>query len=511
MKNLSILKSSCLLLLVLTIFSSCEKLTLEQADEYIASKLTKNGIRIGLIGEYLFNGNTFDDSGYGNHGTISGNVATSIDRFDKAQSAYLFAPGVNNKITIPNTAHFSLVNSLSISLWVKFNSNWNYHSESLIFKGSYPMNNGWEVNVNQDDSYFGTGNYSFQSAISKGNGPLSPNYKQSFAEINKWRQNNMAALQKAAAAVNAGADATTEFGPLVSKFNQDMETAHGPFSQFAKTAQTMAPKLSKYLVEAQQKAKELNLNGDLIILRHVLEHVKNPIDFISYISNCNQNKGLIYIEVPDFNWIIRNQTYFDIFYEHVNYFRPTDFESIFNKIIKKGNFFNDQYQYIIADLANFTKPKKIIKSKEPIVISLDKLDNLVYELINYKDKNIYSLDEMIDMYDNDKLNYSFVSKRICCPCCELKINEIKIDDETASIKSKRSEHEPNCDYYGLKISQNDIKKMIATCQHTLQQQWPDCGISYGIAHSLESANESECLALADQRMYQYKRAKHNPR
>ena len=187
MKNLSILKSSCLLLLVLTIFSSCEKLTLEQADEYIASKLTKNGIRIGLIGEYLFNGNTFDDSGYGNHGTISGNVATSIDRFDKAQSAYLFAPGVNNKITIPNTAHFSLVNSLSISLWVKFNSNWNYHSESLIFKGSYPMNNGWEVNVNQDDSYFGTGNYSFQSAISKGNGPLSPNYKQSFAEINKWR------------------------------------------------------------------------------------------------------------------------------------------------------------------------------------------------------------------------------------------------------------------------------------------------------------------------------------
>ena len=79
-------------------------------------------------------------------------------------------------------------------------------------------------------------------------------------EINKWRQNNMAALQKAAAAVNAGADATTEFGPLVSKFNQDMETAQGPFSQFAKTAQTMAPKLSKDLVEAQQKAKELNLN-----------------------------------------------------------------------------------------------------------------------------------------------------------------------------------------------------------------------------------------------------------
>ena len=136
-------------------------------------------------------------------------------------------------------------------------------------------------------------------------------------------------------------------------------------------------------------SKELNLNGDLIILRHVLEHVKNPIEFISYISNCNQNKGLIYIEVPDFNWIIKNQTYFDLFYEHVNYFRPTDFKNMFNKIIKQGTFFNDQYQYIIADLANFTKPKKLLKSKESIIISLDKLDNLVNELINYKDKNIF--------------------------------------------------------------------------------------------------------------------------
>ena len=84
----------------------------------------------------------------------------------------------------------------------------------------------------------------------------------------------------------------------------------------------------------------------------------------------------------------------------------------------------------------------------------------MYEVMDYKDKNIYSLDEMIDMYDNDKLNYSFVSKRICCPCCELKITDIKIDDESASIRSKRSEHKPDCDYYGLKISQNDIKKMI---------------------------------------------------
>ena len=84
--------------------------------------------------------------------------------------------------------------------------------------------------------------------------------KSVVTEINKWRQNNMAALQKAANAVNAGADATTEFGPLVQKFNADMKKAGGPFSQFAATAERMVPKLSKDLVQAQTKARELGLN-----------------------------------------------------------------------------------------------------------------------------------------------------------------------------------------------------------------------------------------------------------
>jgi hypothetical protein len=136
-------------------------------------------------------------------------------------------------------------------------------------------------------------------------------------------------------------------------------------------------------------SKELNLKGDLIILRHVLEHIKNPIEFLKYISDCNNNKGLIYIEVPDLNWIITNQVYFDLFYEHVNYFRPIDFQIIFKKIIKQGNFFNDQYQYIIADLEEFATSNKFIKANKSTKISLEKLKKLVKKLQNYKDKNIF--------------------------------------------------------------------------------------------------------------------------
>ena len=43
----------------------------------------------GLIGWWPFNGDTNDESGNGNHGTISGTKLTS-DRFGNANSAYSF-------------------------------------------------------------------------------------------------------------------------------------------------------------------------------------------------------------------------------------------------------------------------------------------------------------------------------------------------------------------------------------------------------------------------------------
>ncbi|PKG56998.1 diguanylate cyclase domain-containing protein [Shewanella sp. GutDb-MelDb] len=56
----------------------------------------------------------------------------------------------------------------------------------------------------------------------------------------------------------------------------------------------------------------------------------------------------------------------------------------------------------------------------------------------------------------------------------------------------------------------DIGRMMMYCQSAMQSKWPHSGISYGIAHARESSNQSECLALADARMYQHKRSKNTP-
>lgn len=92
-------------------------------------------------------------------------------------------------------------------------------------------------------------------------------------------------------------------------------------------------------------------NAKGLILRHVLEHIQNPIEFLTQLKIANGYSGQIYIEVPCFDWICQRRAWLDIFYEHVNYFRIDDFKRIFGTVHQSGKLFGGQYLYIIAELS----------------------------------------------------------------------------------------------------------------------------------------------------------------
>lgn len=102
--------------------------------------------------------------------------------------------------------------------------------------------------------------------------------------------------------------------------------------------------------------EELGITGDGLILRHVLEHVADPVTFLHRLAAANGNKGLIYIEVPCLDWICRHRAWFDIFYEHVNYFRLSDFSRIFGRVVHAGRAFGGQYLTVIGDLSTLRRP-----------------------------------------------------------------------------------------------------------------------------------------------------------
>lgn len=74
-------------------------------------------------------------------------------------------------------------------------------------------------------------------------------------------------------------------------------------------------------------------NADQIVCRHVLEHIAHPYEFVSMIRQSipsGQNPRL-YFEVPSFEWICDNLAFWDIFYEHCNYFTAESIASLMTR------------------------------------------------------------------------------------------------------------------------------------------------------------------------------------
>lgn len=101
----------------------------------------------------------------------------------------------------------------------------------------------------------------------------------------------------------------------------------------------------------------LGVRGKGLILRHVLEHIQDPHAFLDMVRTANGNSGRIYIEVPCFDWICEQRNWFDIFYEHVNYFRLSDFERMFDKVHVARHVFGGQYLCVVAELSSLRKPE----------------------------------------------------------------------------------------------------------------------------------------------------------
>jgi SAM-dependent methyltransferase len=106
----------------------------------------------------------------------------------------------------------------------------------------------------------------------------------------------------------------------------------------------------RYLTEDDKTDRQL------VILRHTLEHIPRPHEFLKKIKNINGSSGYIYIEVPCLDWIRKNNAFYDIAYEHVNYLSLNALSALFgHKQLAKGSLFGGQYIYIIAKLEDLSK------------------------------------------------------------------------------------------------------------------------------------------------------------
>lgn len=116
------------------------------------------------------------------------------------------------------------------------------------------------------------------------------------------------------------------------------------------------------------------VRADAVILRHVLEHIPDPLQFLSEIRDGAGVGARIYIEVPCLDWILERRAWFDIYYEHVNYFRLDDLRNMFGSVCDAGHVFGGQYIYVVAELDSLRRPEvqKLVRFPDDFLDGIDR-------------------------------------------------------------------------------------------------------------------------------------------
>lgn len=105
------------------------------------------------------------------------------------------------------------------------------------------------------------------------------------------------------------------------------------------------------LIRSRFNASLFGDGARLVLLRHVLEHLGQPVDFLTALRAAMPAAPL-FVEVPDLDWILDNEAYWDFCYEHCNYFTPTSLASALTRasfeIVEQQRCFGDQYHWALV-------------------------------------------------------------------------------------------------------------------------------------------------------------------
>jgi SAM-dependent methyltransferase len=104
-----------------------------------------------------------------------------------------------------------------------------------------------------------------------------------------------------------------------------------------------------------------DLPADVVVSRHVIEHVSSPLSLLRNIREALRNSPdpQIFCETPCVEWIIKNRVIWDFFYEHCSYFNARSLAHAFElagfQVVEVQHVFGGQYLWLEAKLSGQAK------------------------------------------------------------------------------------------------------------------------------------------------------------
>ncbi len=106
-------------------------------------------------------------------------------------------------------------------------------------------------------------------------------------------------------------------------------------------------------VEDFYTEKYIDQRADLIVCRHVLEHIEDPDAFLAQVRRAvGEQQSVVFFEVPDALWTLRRGGIWDVIYEHCSYYSPSSLAHLFQRhgfrVLAVNEVFGGQFLTIEA-------------------------------------------------------------------------------------------------------------------------------------------------------------------
>jgi SAM-dependent methyltransferase len=77
--------------------------------------------------------------------------------------------------------------------------------------------------------------------------------------------------------------------------------------------------------------EQAHTQADVVICRHVIEHVPDPVELLVSVRQAliNSPSAYVFFETPTVEWILKNNTFWDFFYEHCSIFTKESLTTAF--------------------------------------------------------------------------------------------------------------------------------------------------------------------------------------
>jgi SAM-dependent methyltransferase len=117
--------------------------------------------------------------------------------------------------------------------------------------------------------------------------------------------------------------------------------------------------------------------ADFICCRHVLEHIQSPSDFLVIVRKSigDRMETVVYFEVPNVQYTLRDLGIWDLIYEHCSYFSSSSLSSLFSLCGFRVHRLSESYdgQFLGIEASPLNRDAKITKDSNDGIAELSSL------------------------------------------------------------------------------------------------------------------------------------------